>query len=276
MSATVEPFGRNTDAAVEVAAPLSWRGPGSLLRGLALPAGLLIFWQILSHSRMVSPFLLPTPVQVLAALKLLASSGLLVSSADISLQRLVLGYLIGIAIGLPLGIVLAVSPLARKIIAPSFYAIARVPLLAWIPFLMVIFGIGEALKLSIIAKAALTPVTINTEHAIAAIPKGWLELGRLYRLSLFTTLRRILLPATLLPVFTGLRLGLVQAWSALVVVELLASTRGLGYQLTMSRQLFQLDTMFALMLVIGVIGFGLDRGLATIEALLVHRYGRQA
>jgi len=243
------------------------------LRGVVAPLVLLALWQFVSARGLVSSLVLPSPVQVLAALRGLAESGLLASSIAISLRRLFLGYAFGVAIGLPLGVLLAASSLARKLIGPSFYAAARVPLLAWVPFLMVIFGIGEALKLFIIAKAVLTPVTMNTERAIAAIPAGWRELGRMYRLSALTSARRILLPATILPVFVGLRFGLIQAWSALIVVELLASTRGLGFQLTMARQLFQLDTMMALMLVIGVIGFVLDRGLALAERVLVRQYG---
>ena len=245
-------------------------------RGLILPLALLALWQLIAARGLVSPLVLPAPLQVLHALKALAASGLLAQSLAISLQRLLYGYAIGVAIGLVLGVLLATSPLARKLIAPSFYAIARIPLLAWIPFLMVVFGLGEPLKLFIIAKAALTPVTINTERAIGAISPGWRELGRLYGLPILTTAFKILLPATLLPIFVGLRFGLVQAWSALVVVELLAASAGLGYQLTMSRQLFQLDTMMALMLVIGVTGLALDWLLSASERRLVRRYGGAA
>lgn len=244
-----------------------------IARGAAVPAILLLLWQAVSARQLISPLVLPPPLQVVSALHALIVSGALASGLRISLLRLAYGYAIGAAIGLPLGILLATSPIARKIIAPSFYAIARVPLLAWVPFLMVLFGIGEALKLAIIAKAVLTPVTMNTERAFAGVPNAWLELGRLYRLRFWTTIRRILLPATILPVFTGLRFGLIQGWAALVVVELLASTRGLGFQLTMARQLFQLDTMLALMIVIGIVGFVLDRGVAALEKRLMQRFG---
>ncbi len=252
------------------------RAGSAIRRGVIVPATLLVLWQITAARGLVSTLVLPAPVQVLEALRQLAVSGALANGIAVSLRRLALGYGLGVAIGVPLGILLAVSPLARRLIAPSFNAVARVPLLAWIPFLMVLFGIGEALKLVVIAKAALTPITLNTERAILGVPKAWLELGRLLCLGHWPTIRRILLPATILPVFVGLRFGLIQAWSALVVVELLASTNGLGFQLTMSRQLFQLDTMMALMVVIGVIGFGLDRGLVTTEAYLARRFGGRA
>ena len=246
------------------------------LRFVTVPVVLLLLWQLSASFHLISLFVLPSPLQVWRAFLADAASGQLASGLRVSLRRLLLGYGAGVAIGLPLGLALAVSPLARKLISPSYYFIIRVPPFAWIPFLMVIFGIGEAVKLIIIANAAMTPVVINTERAVRGISPSWRELGRLYRLSLWLTLRRILLPATILPVFTGLRFGLIQAWTMLVAVELLASTNGIGFQLTMARQLFELDTMIALMFVIGVIGFALDRVLALTERQLARRFGGAA
>jgi len=242
----------------------------------AVPVLLFLLWQVSASFKLIPLLILPSPLQVWRAFIAASASGTLTTALEVSLQRLIVGYVLGVALGLPLGLIFAISPIIRKLIAPSFWFIVRVPLLAWIPFLMVLFGIGEALKLIIIAKAVMTPVTINTERAIRGIPEGWRELGRLYRLSPGVTLRRILFPATILPVFTGLRLGLVQAWAVLVAVELLASSNGIGFQLTMARQLFQLDTMLALMAVVGVIGFLLDRVLAVTERQIARRFGGAA
>jgi sulfonate transport system permease protein len=260
--------------APRIAAWRGWKAPRvKHLRGMVLPVALLALWQFASSHQLVSSLVLPSPGAVLAALHHLAVTGMLADSLEVSLVRLAKAYAAGTVIGLGLGILLGTSRLARRLIAPSFYAIAMVPLLAWIPFLMLIFGIGEALKLVLIAKAALTPITLNTARGIGAIPPQWRELGRLYNLDTATTLRRILLPASILPIFTGLRLGLVQAWATLVAVELLAASRGLGYELTMTRQLFRLDEMMALMLVIGLIGLVLDRGLIFAEQRLVRKFG---
>jgi sulfonate transport system permease protein len=261
------------------------RGARGSVQGLAwtrrfrfavVPAALLLLWQLSASLKLVPLLILPSPLQVWQGFFAASTGGTLLAALEISLQRLVFGYAFGVALGLPLGLLFAISPVIRKLIAPSFWFIVRVPLLAWIPFLMVLFGIGEVLKLVIIAKAVMTPVTINTERAIRGIPAGWRELGRLYRLSPWLTLRRILFPATILPVFTGLRLGLVQAWAVLVAVELLASSNGIGFQLTMARQLFQLDTMLALMAVVGAIGFLLDRVLVLTERQIARRYGGAA
>jgi sulfonate transport system permease protein len=249
----------------------AWR-----LRFAALPLLLLLLWQLSASYRLVSLLVLPSPAQTWAALREVCVNGMLASALEVSLRRLATGYVLGVALGVPLGLAFAISPVVRKLIAPSFWFIVRIPPAAWIPFLMVLFGIGEALKLVIIAKAVMMPVTINTELAIRSIPPGWRELGRLYRLSPLLTLRRILFPATILPLFTGLRLGLIQSWQMLIFVELLASSNGIGYQLTMARQLFQLDTMLALMVVVGVIGFALDRALGVAERGLARNFGGAA
>jgi sulfonate transport system permease protein len=246
------------------------------LRFAAVPLLLLLLWQVSASEKLVSTLVLPSPEQTLAALHAVFASGTLGSALGISLRRLATGYALGVALAIPLGLPFALSPIVRKLLAPSFWFIVRIPPAAWVPFLMVLFGIGEALKLIIIAKAVMMPVTINTELAIRGIPPGWRELGRLYRLSPWLTLRRILFPATILPLFTGLRLGLIQSWQMLIFVELLASSTGIGYELTMARQLFQLDTMLALMLVVGVIGFALDRALALAEGQLARKFGGAA
>jgi sulfonate transport system permease protein len=243
------------------------------LRFIALPAALLLLWQVSASYRLVSLLVLPSPAQSWAALRVVCSNGTVAAALGVSLRRLATGYALGVALGVPLGLAFAISPVARKLLAPSFWFIIRIPPAAWIPFLMVLFGIGEALKLVIIAKAVMMPVTINTELAVRGIPAGWRELGRLYLLSPWATLRRILFPATILPLFTGLRLGLIQSWQMLIFVELLASSNGIGFQLSMARQLFQLDTMLALMVVVGVTGFVMDRALAMAEQRLARRFG---
>jgi sulfonate transport system permease protein len=139
------------------------------------------------------------------------------------------------------------------------------PAIGWIPLLMLLVGIDESLKIIIIARAALVPVTLNTLTGIRNVPAGFLDVGRVFQFSHAQVLRRIVLPAAVPPIFTGIRYGLTHAWLALAAVELLASSEGLGYQLVWGRQMFQLDVVLAAMAVIGSIGFVMDRALALVE-----------
>ncbi len=241
--------------------------------GTVVPLALLVLWYAAVRAHVVPEQLLPGPHAVLLSLIHLAATGDLATNLAISLTRVALGFVIGAASGLTLGAAMGLSPRIDRFLRPSFLIISQVPVLGWLPFLMMVLGIGEALKIAIIAKAAFTPVTFNTLNGFRAVPNGFLEVARVYSFSPWQLLRRVMLPSALLPVCTGLRYGLTHAWLALVVVELLASTEGVGYLLVWGRQLFQLDMMMAMILVIGIIGFVMDRSLMFAETALVRRYG---
>ena len=151
----------------------------------------------------------------------------------------------------------------------------QVPTLGWIPLLMMIVGIGESLKIIIIAHAALVPVALNTLKGIRSIPVPYLEVAKVFTLRPLRLVREVVLPAAFPQVFVGLRYGLKQSWTALVTVELLASSEGIGFLMVWGRQLFQLDVVLVAILVIGVVGVTLDSQLARAEARLM-RWRREA
>jgi sulfonate transport system permease protein len=242
----------------------------------ATPLALLLLWQATAQWQWVPVQILPAPSAVFQSLVQLAASGELATNLAISLTRVGLGFVIGAAAGLTLGAAMGLSPRIDRFVRPTFLIISQVPVLGWLPFLMMVLGIGEALKIVIIAKAAFTPTTLNTLNGIRAVPGGFRDVAKVYAFTPGQLMRKVMLPAALLPVFTGLRYGLTHAWLALVVVELLASTEGVGYLMVWGRQLFQLDLMIAMIIVIGVVGFAMDKLLALAEAALSRRYGGTA
>lgn len=133
---------------------------------------------------------------------------------------------------------------------------------------MLFFGIDELLKLVVIAKAAFVPVVMNTSAGIRGVPAHYVEVADTFRFSRAQLLKRVVLPGAVPPIFTGLRYGLTHAWMALVAVELLAASEGLGYLLVWGRQMFWLDTGILSMVLIGLVGFVMDRACAAIEARL--------
>jgi sulfonate transport system permease protein len=200
-------------------------------------------------------------------------SGDLAANLGISLQRVLLGFAAGASAGLVTGALMGLSRTIEALMRPSLTAFVQVPVLAWIPLLMIPFGIGETLKLAAIGIAAFAPVLVNTAKGFRQVPQCLIEIGTIYRFGWWQRVLHILLPGALPSVFTGVRLGLTQAWQSLVVVELVASTEGIGYMAVMARQMFQLDVMLATMVVIGIVGFTLDRSLRGAETLLGRRYG---
>jgi sulfonate transport system permease protein len=245
-----------------------WPSVPPAIIALLFPLALFALWSVSARSGWLPPQILPSPGEVGAALLDLARTGDLARNTGISLLRVVEGFAAGSFLGLLLGIAMGLSPKTEDYVKPLFTAFAQVPTLGWIPFLMLLVGIGEPLKVLVIAKAAFVPVTLNTLAGIRAVPPIYVEVGALFRFSRWQLLQKVVLPAAVPPIFTGLRYGLTHAWNALVAVELLASAEGLGYLLVWGRQMFWLDTMMGAMLIIGIVGFALDRIMARLEARL--------
>lgn len=242
---------------------------GKILLGLLLPGALLALWALLARLGTLPEQILPAPSLVIETFQDYWASGELWQHCSYSLWRIAAGFSVGASLGLILGIAMGLSPVVEDIVSPFFLAFAQVPAIGWVPLLMLVAGIGETLKILVIAKAALVPVAVNTQRGLHNVPKSYLEVGRVLTFDLKPMLRHIILPAAVPDIFSGIRYGLTNAWLALVAVELIASAEGLGYLTVWGRQLFQLDVVIMAMIVIGTIGFLLDRGLQLIESHLL-------
>lgn len=234
-----------------------------------VPLALLAIWYVAARFEWIPPQVLPTPEAVAHTLADLHASGELWDNLRISALRVAGGFAVGLVAGLSLGTAMGLSPRFRDYVYPTFKAFSQVPVLGWLPLLMLLVGIDEALKIILIAKAALVPIAINTYKGIGNVPAAYLEVARVLRLSRWQTLSRVIFPAAAAPVWNGIRYGLTHAWLALVVVELLASSEGLGYMIVYGRQLFQLDMVIAAVIVVGAIGFTLDQLLARAERVVL-------
>ncbi|MFJ2692211.1 ABC transporter permease [Pseudomonas sp. NPDC087336] len=224
-----------------------------------LPLLLLGLWYLGVERGWLSEQVLPPPAYVYQALSDLVGNGDLWLNASASLQRVVVGFSLGALLGVALGLAMGLSRTLEDYLLPTFNALVQIPVLGWLPFALLLFGIGETLKYVLIAKAALVPITLCTLQAFRQAPKGLLEVGRTYGFSRRQSVTSIVLPAAIPTLFTGFRLGFTKAWLSLVVVELVASSEGLGYLIVYGRQLFQLDLVMAAVVVVGTLGLLIDR-----------------
>ncbi|MGU3401232.1 ABC transporter permease [Brucellaceae bacterium D45D] len=247
---------------------LNSRWVGVAVTGLLLPLALLALWWLASDKGWLAEQILPSPAYVYATARDMIVSGELLYHTAVSLRRVVFGFAIGAVLGLGLGIAMGLSERVEDYVKPLFLAFAQIPTLGWIPLLMLLVGIDETLKIIVIAKGAFVPMTLNTFTGIRNISANYLEVGRALRFSRGQELRIIVLPGAIPSIFTGIRYGLTHSWTSLVGVELLASSEGLGYLLVWGRQMFWLDTVIVAMIVIGLIGFVMDKGLNNTETLL--------
>ncbi len=232
---------------------------------LAAPLSLLAVWQLACMSGLFPPQVLVPPSEVARTLWLMAGSGELERHIGDSLYRLAFGFAIGALAGLAFGAAIALSRLAEAAFSPLFLTLWQVPVIAFIPTMVLFLGINEPFKIAIVAVAAFFPIALATFDAVRGVPRAWFEVARVYRTRLPDLVRRILIPATVPAVLTGLRIALTRAWIVLVAAELLAADSGIGQMMEMGRQLFQLDVVLAGVVVSGLIGFLLDRGAREIE-----------
>ncbi|WP_180159488.1 ABC transporter permease [Acinetobacter sp. YH12047] len=226
--------------------------------GVIFPIALLYLWHVSVERNWVNPLLLPAPELVWVALKDLYQTGELWSNLSVSLSRIGYGFSAGIVLALVLGLTMGLSHRAEAYIWPTFKAINLVPVIGWIPLLILLVGIDEALKIILIAKAALVPMTINVFKGVRNIPQQLTEVAEVYQLSTWSRFKNVVLPGAFISFIGGLRLSLASSWGALVAVELLASSEGIGYVMVYGRQIFQLDVVMATVVVIGLVGFGFD------------------
>ncbi|WP_180131450.1 ABC transporter permease [Acinetobacter sp. YH12072] len=226
--------------------------------GAIFPIALLYLWYVSVERNWVNPLLLPAPELVWVALKDLYQTGELWSNLSVSLSRIGYGFSAGIVLALVLGLTMGLSRRAEAYIWPTFKAINLVPVIGWIPLLILLVGIDEALKIILIAKAALVPMTINVFKGVRNISQQLTEVAEVYQLSTWSRFKNVVLPGAFISFIGGLRLSLASSWGALVAVELLASSEGIGYVMVYGRQIFQLDVVMATVVVIGLVGFGFD------------------
>lgn len=234
-----------------------------------VPLAVAALWGVASHQHWMSEQILPAPGQVWQS-ALEFGSGELWGHLWISLQRLLWGLLAGIASGLLLGTWLGGSRRAQTWVLPTFVALAQIPTLAWIPLFMLFFGIGELLKLVVLIKAVVVPVTLHTLVGVRDAQPKLREAAATLRLPPHLLLRRLLLPAALPAFLAGVRLALATGWTSLLTVELLASSEGIGYLMVWGRQLFMLDLVFLCILLIGLVGALMDRGFSRLERRLLY------
>jgi sulfonate transport system permease protein len=237
------------------------------------PAVLLLLWTLATRAHWFSDRILVPPHEVWSAFLELCESGELSDDLKISLLRLACGFGLGSLGGLILGVLLEKSTRARGYVGPLFQALRQAPTLALIPMFILLFGIGETLKIVIIVKSALYPVAVATMDGVRNIPEHYLEVGRAYRLGPWTSFKRILFPAAVPPILTGVRIALGRSWMVLVAIELMTADTGLGQTMETGRQMLRLDIVMVGVIVTGVIGFALDRSLELLErALLPWKY----
>ncbi|HEY7574245.1 MAG TPA: ABC transporter permease [Thermoanaerobaculia bacterium] len=216
----------------------------------------------------------PSPEAVAAGLAELARKGLLAAYVRDSLLRVAAGYGLALAIGIPLGIFLGWQPAAGRAANPVIQLLRPISPLAWIPVAVVLFGVSDASAIFLIFLASLFPILVSAMNGVRGVPPMYRDAGRNFGLSRGALLARVVFPAALPEILTGLRIALGVAWIVVVAAEMIAVNSGLGYLVIDSRNAGKrYDLVVAAMLLIGTIGLALNVLVQRVSRLRAVRWG---
>jgi NitT/TauT family transport system permease protein len=237
------------------------------------PAVLIACWAFVASLHVFPESLFPHPYAVARGLVQELQSGRLVHDAIASLFRVGVGFLLAVAVGVPLGLLIGQSGRARKAFLPMVNFFRSLSPLAWIPFAILWLGIGDPPAIFLIFMAAVFPMVLSTSAAVANIPSVYFRVARDLGLSGPDLLRQVTFPAIAPQVITALRVTAGLSWLVVVAAEMIAGTDGLGFAVWDARNGLRIDLLGAAMVVIGLIGVTLDRLLVRLTMVPSVRWG---
>lgn len=260
-----------------------WRWPlnRQITLSFATILVLLTVWWAITALKLIAPLFLPAPQQVFHQLLTIASAqgfmdATLWQHLAASLTRIVIALLAAVLIGVPAGILMGLNETARGILDPLIELYRPVPPLAYLPLMVIWFGIGETSKILLIYLAIFAPVAMSALAGVKSAQQVRLRAARSLGANRWQVLWFVILPGALPEILTGLRIGLGVGWSTLVAAELIAATRGLGFMVQSAGEFLATDVVLAGIVVIALIAFTLELGLRALQRRLTPWHGVQS
>lgn len=251
-------------------------------RQIALSAATLLvvlaIWWAVTALKLIAPLFLPAPSQVFHQLLTIASAqgfmdATLWQHLAASLSRIVIALLAAVVIGVPVGILMGLNETARGILDPLIELYRPVPPLAYLPLMVIWFGIGETAKILLIYLAIFAPVALSALAGVKSAQQVRIRAAQALGGSRWQVLWYVILPGALPEILTGVRIGLGVGWSTLVAAELIAATRGLGFMVQSAGEFLATDVVLAGIAVIALIAFTLEVGLRALQRRLTPWHG---
>jgi NitT/TauT family transport system permease protein len=236
---------------------------------MAGPLAVVLLWFVASASSPVVASVIPPPGAVIAALADRARDGTLLADVGASLGRALLGILAASAIAVPIGIAMGTLPFMRRLLMAPVELVRPVSAVAWIPLAILWFGIGLKSVVFVIFIGCVFIVLLNTLAGVGAIDPVLVKAARTLGAGRATIFLKVILPAALPGILLGIRVALAGAWGGVIVAEMIASQEGVGYMIHWGQTTFRPDLVIGGMLLIGAVGFGLNRLFVALERRLL-------
>lgn len=239
------------------------------LLGIASPIVLLVVWEVAARLHFIDTRFFPAPSSVIAVLIEMLRSGELISNTLVSLRRLALGTLIGGVPALVLGIAMGLNRWVRAVFDPLIAATYPIPKSAILPLALLIFGLGEASKIFMVAVGVFFPVVINSTTGVLGISSIYLDVGRNYKANRWKTFWTIALPGALPVIMSGFKLGIGIGLILIAIAEMIGAKSGLGYMIWTAWETFSVEQMYVGLFMIALIGFVLTVVLNELERYII-------
>jgi NitT/TauT family transport system permease protein len=281
MSLSIEPISskpatsRGKGLASSLSSLASLNSLRQVLLAVVLPIVVIAIWQAAGTNGSLFGGVLPTPDRAWQAWKVWAFgstglslnpySGTWLANLMFSAERVGKGFLAAIVVAVPVGLAIGWNRTASGMLDPTVQLLRPIPITAWLPFSIAVFGIRDLGAVFLIALGAFYPIVVNTAQGARDVERNLIRAALMMGAGRWTVLRRVVLPASLPSIFTGLRIGLGIAWTAVIVAEMVAVKSGLGYVLWDAYYVGRMDVVIADMVSIGLLGLLSDRIILLIE-----------
>jgi len=241
-------------------------------------AAVLLAWSAVTGLGWVDPVYLPGPMSIIREFTALLRDGYKGSSLavhiGISLYRTLLGFVLGVALGIPVGLLTGYNRVVSATVSPFMAFIRPIPPIAFIPMVVLYFGLSEAGKVVLIFFTAFNYAQLNAHAGAANIPLSYLRAAQSMGLGRRQIFLRVVAPAAIPQIFAGLKVAMALSWAVVVAAELVGAQKGLGFMISDAAQFFQIPVVFIGIGLIGLIGLLLNMLLNRLENWLVHWRGR--
>ncbi|HTE33701.1 MAG TPA: ABC transporter permease [Chryseolinea sp.] len=235
--------------------------------------GVILAWSLISYLNLFPAYAFPSPGSVVMSFREEIVAGRLLNDIVASLWRVAVGFVISVLLGVPLGLWLGQHLKARQAFVPMLNFFRFLSPLAWIPFAILWFHIGDKPAVFLIFMATFFPLALATLVAVATIPSIYFRVAQDYHYKGMELLTKVTFPAVLPQIITALRVSYGIAWVVIVAAEMVGCQDGLGYGIWEARNGLRLDSAVCYMIVIGLLGMGIDRLLAQLTKLPGIRWG---
>ncbi len=237
---------------------LDWRALSRQALGFATLLAVLAAWEIASRTRVLTPQFFPPVTEILSTFVALWQNGVFLPHLAATLWRMAVGYGLAVILGIGLGLLLGRWRGLYDLFEPLIEFARPMPPVALIPVLILLLGIGDEMKIAIVAFAAFFPILLNTIDGVRGVHPTLLDVARTFRFRAADVLRKVILPAALPQIMAGLRISLAIALIVALVSEMIGATQGLGYFVLQAQRGLRIRDMYAAIVMLALLGYTLN------------------